>query len=550
MASDREKPAGKGSAERSAGRTVQRRFDALLEKSTNALAILDANGRVLHVNEAFEAMWFLRRQDLRGLALATILPTGAEALSTELAEAIRDRRSVLRREFILALGGADLFATGGPKMRAVQVNVHVIGGDASPVDFIIVDIADRTDQRLLEERARQSQRLEVIGRVAAAIAHDFKNALSAISGFSELALTELPPDSVVREDLKQIQFATARATALCRQMLVFSRSRGLATKVVNLNRIFTGFDRLLRRVLGDRIQVTLRLDPDLWPVVAETGQLERVVMNLGINARDAMPDGGRLVIETRNVDPQVDEAPEGSMAGPHVLLTVSDSGAGMSAETRARAFEPFFTTKTGDAGHARSEEAEGTGLGLSTVFEIVRQAGGTVALHSEVGHGTTVSVSLPRSDLAANEPVVRSTHAEPPAPTSLRSVEFRRAGRSETLLVVDDDEMVALAAQRILESHGYSVLAATSSTSALEVASLQSRVDLALVDLVMPGSDGPKIADALRRVHPAVRILFMSGYDSAGVSERQSLPPNAELLEKPFSSATLLAQVGLALAGT
>lgn len=529
-----------------ARRDLQRRLDALLDKSSHAIAILDADGRIEDVNAAFEELWLRRRTDIEGSSLADALPLGAHAIIAEVTAALKHRRSVAGREFAITLGNVDLLSPGILITRAIEVNVHVI--DAGSDDgFVLVDFVDQTEVRLREERARQSQRLEVIGRVAAAIAHDFKNALSAISGFNELAMTELPPDSVVREDLRQIQFATARATALCRQMLVFSRPKGLASKAVNLNRIFTGFDRLLRRVLGDRIQVTMRLDPDLWPVLAEIGQLERVVMNLGINARDAMPNGGRLVIETRNVDPHHDEPADNPLDGPHVVLSVSDSGAGMDAATRARAFEPYFTTKSSDANPSRGDAAEGTGLGLSTVFDIVRQAGGLVSLNSEVGHGTTVTISLPRA-AEDSDSLITPSGGEPVA-TDVRRPDMRRIRRSETLLVVDDDEQVALAAQRILETHGYSVLSATSSSVALELAPQSVRIDLALIDLVMPGSGGPKLAEELRLTHPNVHILFMSGYESTGSAERESLPPNAELIEKPFSGATLLAQVGLALAG-
>jgi two-component system cell cycle sensor histidine kinase/response regulator CckA len=544
----RPEPKKKSPASRS-NRDLQRRLDALLEKSPRAIAILDADGRIEDINPAFEALWFRRRADVEGHILREVLPPGADAITAELESAVRHRRALGGREFIVTLGSADIMVPGIPVMRAIEVIVSVVG-EGNPGDFFIVEFADCTEVRLREERARQSQRLEVIGRVAAAIAHDFKNALSAISGFNELAMAELPTDSVVREDLKQIQFATSRATALCRQMLVFSRPRGLASKVVNLNRIFTGFDRLLRRVLGDRIQVTMRLDPDLWPVMAEIGQLERVVMNLGINARDAMPNGGRLVIETRNVDPHHDEAHHGHLAGPHVLLTVSDSGAGMDAATRARAFEPFFTTKTESANAALDDEDEGTGLGLSTVFDIVRQAGGLVSINSEVGHGTTVTISLPRAQVEPDANIARPTNGDSAVGEGPRSTaETRRVRRSETLLVVDDDDAVALAAQRILEAHGYTVLSATSSSRALEIAP-HHHIDLALIDLVMPDGDGPRLAEALRQVHPQMHILFMSGYETTGSLERASVARETDLIEKPFSSATLLAQVGLALAGT
>jgi two-component system cell cycle sensor histidine kinase/response regulator CckA len=544
MASGSGSDSKKASTTSRARRDLQRRLDALLDTSAHAIAILDVDGRIEEINAAFENLWFRRRAEVEGMPIAAVLPPGASAVIAEVTAALKQRRSVAGREFIVTLGSADLLTPGIVVTRAIEVNLRLIEA-AGRDNFAIVDFVDHTELRLREERARQSQRLEVIGRVAAAIAHDFKNALSAISGFNELAMAELPADSIVREDLRQIQFATARATALCRQMLVFSRPKGLASKAVNLNRIFTGFDRLLRRVLGDRIQVTMRLDPDLWPVLAEIGQLERVVMNLGINARDAMPNGGRLVIETRNVDPHHEEPHESLLDGPHVVLSVSDSGAGMDAATRARAFEPFFTTKSTEPGASPDETTEGTGLGLSTVFDIVRQAGGLVTLNSEVGHGTTVTISLPR---AAEDSDTTITATGEVVTTEVRKPDMSRVRRSETLLVVDDDEQVALAAQRILESHGYSVLSATSSGTALELVPDGVRIDLALIDLVMPGAGGPKLAEALRRAHPGVHILFMSGYESTGSAERESLPPNAELIEKPFSSATLLAQVGLALA--
>lgn len=544
MVSRSEIPAGPGKGKASRSRhAVERRLETALESSSHALAILDGDGRFETTNTAFRALWSVRRRDLHGLPLSKVLPRSAGVLVREIERALLDGQPLVSGKFTITTVGSGP-TPDVPVSRVLDVNVHVIpGDDESTVDGVLVDIVDQTDQRLQEERLRQGQRLEVIGRVAAAIAHDFKNALSAIAGFNELAMSEVPADSVAREDLQQIQFATTRAMALCRQMLVFSRLRSLTPKVVNLNRVLTGFDRLLRRVLGERIQVILHLDPELWPVLAETGQLERVVMNLGINARDAMPNGGRLVFETRNVDLSEDPSYRGDSSGPHVLLTVTDSGAGMDAETRARAFEPFFTTKTGKALQAEDVETEGTGLGLATVFDIVRHAGGTVTLHSEVDRGTTVSIYLPRCDVASLTDVESA-----PMPIETR-LATRIGGRAETLLVVDDDDMVARAAKRVLESNGYSVLVASNSATALELATSTPRLDLALIDLVMPPEDGPRLAEALRRIRPDVRILFMSGYDPATAPERLALLPGMELLEKPFNAVTLLARVGGRLAG-
>jgi signal transduction histidine kinase len=362
--------------------------------------------------------------------------------------------------------------------------------------------------RLSREQLQQSQRMEVVGRLAGGVAHDFNNILTTISGYSELLLQQLPKDSPHREDLQEILAAAGRATRLTRQLLAFGRRQVLEVRVLDLNEVVRGVERMLTRTIGEDVRIELSLDPALRRIRADANQLEQVLMNLAVNARDAMPKGGVFRLTTR---------PDGD----NVELTASDTGVGMDAEVRVHLFEPFFTTK---------EKGKGTGLGLSTVYGIVRQSGGTISVESAPGVGATFRIRFPATD----EPVDVGT----PEPTPPPSVP-----RRDTVLIVEDEAPVRSLMKRILTEKGYEVLIASHPEEALSTVAGNVKIDIAIVDVVMPGINGPTLVERLRQQCPSLKALFVSGYvDQAALPAPQS-GRSFPFLAKPFSASALVAKV-------
>ena len=382
---------------------------------------------------------------------------------------------------------------------------------------------EQSEKRKLEEQLLHAQRLESVGRLAGGIAHDFNNLLTVISGNAEFALASLEPGSPARSDILQIDEAARRAAQLTGQLLAFSRKQVLAPRVLQLNDTVESMSAMLRRLIGEDVVLELRLAPDLPHVRADPGQLEQVIVNLAVNARDAMPSGGQLTIETAAADMHETDAPEHAAAtpGPHVVLTLTDTGTGMDAATKAAIFEPFFTTKP---------VGKGTGLGLATVYGIVRQSGGNVLVHSEPGHGTSFRIFLPPVD-APIEPM-RS-----PATAELR-------GGTETLLLAEDEPGVRALAIRILERGGYGVLAADGGRAALELASQhQGMIDLVVTDVVMPGMSGRELHESLEAQRPGLPVLYLSGHVELATAHHGGLETGTSLLQKPFSPEALLRKV-------
>jgi PAS domain S-box-containing protein len=383
----------------------------------------------------------------------------------------------------------------------------------SPVrddDGVIVAVAeiarDITEAKALELALRQSQKLESVGRLAGGIAHDFNNLLTGVIGFSEVTLARLEPEHAVRPFVEEVKRAGERATALTQRLLAFGRRQSLRPQLLDLNRVVGELEPLLERLIGEPVEVRLELDRERCSLQADRGQLEQIVMNLALNARDAMPGGGRLTIATGH-----GSVPE---RGDYVRLTISDTGTGMDAATQAQIFEPFFTTK---------EEGKGTGLGLSTVFGIVRQNDGLITVDSELGDGTTFTVMLPGSD---EEPELEPAEGDTPSTVS----------GSGTVLVVEDDDGVRALVQGVLERGGYHVRATGDPRAALELA--QEPFDLLLTDMRMPGMTGSELAGQL----PGRRVLFMSGYTGEDVADA------ANFLAKPFTPNELVERVGRLLA--
>ncbi len=427
--------------------------------------------------------------------------------------------------------------TAGEEWRGVMQNRRKDGGlwwnaaTVSPmrdaggnVTHFLAIQQDVTQQRLLEDQFRQAQKMEAVGRLAGGVAHDFNNLLTVISSYSEMLLDDLPAaDQARRDDLSLIKKAATDAAALTRQLLAFSRQQVLEAKVLDLNAIVSGAGKMLQRVIGEDITLALVLAPKLGAVKVDPGQIEQVIMNLAVNARDAMPHGGKLTIETTNVELDIGYTAEHStvIPGSYVMLVVSDTGVGMDDETKRRIFEPFFTTK---------EHGKGTGLGLATVYGIVKQSGGIIWVYSEPGKGASFKVYLPHVEESEGE---RSAEAPPPP-----------AKGTETVLLAEDAASVRAVTRQILERNGYSVLEAPSGKAALAIAAKRSgMIHLLLTDVVMPEMSGRELADQLTALRPELKILFISGYTDDSVVRHGVLESGVAYLQKPFTPDSLARKV-------
>jgi len=376
----------------------------------------------------------------------------------------------------------------------------------------------RTEQQLLN-----AQKMEAMGRLAGGVAHDFNNLLTAILGTADLLLEDLVPSDPQHVDIQEIRKAAMRAADLTRQLLAFSRRQMLEPEVLDLNALVADMDKMVRRLIGEDVEFTTALSPDLGRVRADPSQLEQVILNLVVNARDAMPEGGKLTIETVNAE--LDESARGRepvRPGPYVLLAVSDTGIGMTEETKARLFEPFFTTKG---------EGKGTGLGLATVYGIIKQSGSHIWVYSEPEHGATFKVYFPRVE-------------EPATPRERGPREPVRLRGTETILVVEDDESVRRTTCRILESLGYRVLAADGGAMALDLLKHHAGpLDLLVSDVVMPGLSGRKVVELVREVRPGLKALYLSGYTDEAIVRHRVLEAGIPFLQKPYSVETLARKI-------
>ncbi len=381
---------------------------------------------------------------------------------------------------------------------------------------------DITDRKQLEEQLRQAQKMEAVGRLAGGIAHDFNNLLMVIQGYSDLLVERLPDGDPLRRNAEQIQMASQRASSLTRQLLAFSRKQMLAPKILNVQSVVAEMEKILRRLIGEDVQLETSSAPDLGLIKADRSQIEQVILNLAVNARDAMPQGGRLTIETANVelDASYSHPPAVLSPGRYVMLAVTDNGCGMDAETQAHVFEPFFTTK---------EKGKGTGLGLATVYGVVKQSGGYVWVYSEPGRGTSFKIYLPRIEETAVPPV-RDGKSEMQIPER----------GSETILLVEDEKGVRELAREYLASSGYTVIEAEDGHTALELAAMHvGPIHLLLTDVVMPGISGRELAERVSQIRPGIKIIYMSGYTDQAVVHHGILRNDAVLLQKPFTLMTL-----------
>ena len=413
------------------------------------------------------------------------------------------------------------------------ITVRLSGRAATELDeadqALEIIAEDITERRALEDQFRQAQKMEAVGRLAGGVAHDFNNLLMVVSGYTEVLMEALDQNDPLLVKVQAIQQAADRATTLTRQLLAFSRKQLLELKVVDVNSIVADMERLLRPLIGENIDLTTKLTPNVGHTRADAGQLEQVIMNLVVNAKDAMPDGGRILIQTSEADPDTARREHSLIEpGTYILLSVSDTGAGMDRETQSRIFEPFFTTK---------EKGKGTGLGLSTVYGIVKQGGGYIFAQSEPGCGTTFRIYLPRVADPADSPRV-DKHAQ------------AAAGGSETVLLVEDEESVRELVRETLKTRGYTVIEASDGIAGMRVSEeYQGNIEILITDVVMPGMSGRELAKRVAAARPNIRVLYLSGYTEDAIIHEGALEPGTGFLQKPFTLQVLARKVREVLQG-
>jgi PAS domain S-box-containing protein len=494
-----------------------RRLITAVEQIAEGVLITDTLGTILYANPAFEQITGYSQaevagQDSRILANGVLGTHYEEAWATISAGKAWHGRLANRRR-------------NGTLYRA-DVTVSPVRDEGGKIVNYVALQRDVTHELELEEQYQRAQRMEVVGRLTAGIAHDFNNLLTAINGFAELARMQAEPDGEVRELLDKVLDAGRRAAGLVRQLLAFSRKQIIEPQTLDLNDVVGDMGKMLQHIIGEDIRLGTRLAPDLWPVVADPAQIEQVIVNLAVNARDAMPHGGELTIETDSVtlDDGYVASHLGVKPGDYVLVAVSDTGVGMSREVQAHIFEPFFTTK---------ESGKGTGLGLATAYGIIKQGGGDIQVYSEEGVGTTFKIYLPRSRKAMGS----LAHSKP------EMVEEPPSG-SETILLIEDNDRVRELARLALQQRGYAVLEAENGTQALQLAAHHSgSIHMLLADVVLPGLSGMALVEQLVQVKPGLKTLFMSGYADETIAYHGLLEPGATLLQKPFSPMTLARKV-------
>ena len=497
------------------------RYRSLFERNMAGVFRSTVAGRLIDFNSAFAQMFGYTREELLNTPSSELYRGGAEERSRRIEERRKGAHSARFEMEYIRKDGSPLWA---------MQNVTIVK-DENGAEVMEGTLLDVTDRHLLELQLRQAQKMEAVGRLAGGVAHDFNNLLTIINGYSELQLQASDPGTPVSDYAEQIRAAGTRAASLTRQLLAFSRQQVLQPQVVNLNTVLINLEKMLLRLIGEHIQVNTIMAPILGSVKVDPGQIEQVVMNLVLNARDAMPTGGKLTLETANLELTEGYVRDhrGVTPGQYVQLTVSDTGAGMDTETLARIFEPFFTTK---------EQGKGTGLGLATVYGIVKQSGGHIWAYSEVARGTTFKIYLPRVD---NLPA-KSDHE--------RSYREEQHG-TETILVVEDDRALRDLTESILAARGYRVLAAeTPEEVDLACQRLGNAIDLLLTDVVMPVMSGREIAARVVGRCPTVKVLYMSGYTSDAIVHHGVLEQGIAFLQKPFTPSSLVTKVREVLDGT
>jgi PAS domain S-box-containing protein len=494
-------------------RTTEERMRFALTNAGVGIWDMDYTTGVARMSEILEGLHGLEPGTFGGTRedfIQRVHPDDRPALLETLEKAIRSGEdfSTLHRT---------VWPDGTVRWLSNAGRIHV-GENGEPVRGVGISL-DVTERRTLEEQYHQAQKMEAVGRLAGGVAHDFNNLLTAILGYCQLLLADLDPHDPRRADINEIHSAGESAARLTRQLLTFSRKQIIEPRLLDLNKVVTNMRGLLARLIGEDVKIVVNVRPDMAPVTADPGQMEQIVLNLAVNARDAMPNGGTLTIETANVDfGQHHTSRHCSVKpGSYVGLTVSDTGTGMTPEVQARLFEPFFTTK---------EVGKGTGLGLATVHGIVMRCGGSVDVYSEVGQGSSFKVYLPRGTTSP------ATNEAPRSVAGLRAAD-------ETVLVVEDADGLGDLAKRMLERQGYRVLLAPNAAEALRQFDQTPSIDVILTDVIMPGGSGPELTRQLISQQPGLKVIYMSGYTEDAITHHGVLDPGIAFIHKPFTAETL-----------
>ncbi|HEX9849256.1 hybrid sensor histidine kinase/response regulator [Candidatus Deferrimicrobium sp.] len=496
------------------------RFRVLVEHAPDAIVVYDATqNRFVDANANADRLFGCSREELLASGpprfYASAQPDGfppAESMEKMIERALAGETLLFERAVHNA-EGKDLLC----EVRLARLPFT----DRNLMRGSFIDI---TERKKLEERLRQSQKMESVGRLAGGIAHDFNNLLTVITGYSELMLSQLEERSPLVKEVEEIKRAGERASSLTQQLLAFSRRQVLQPRVIDLNEVVSRVEKMLRRLIGEDVELRTVPGAGLWSVKADPGQIEQVLVNLVVNARDAMPGGGVLTIETGNVflDEEYSLGHLPAQSGHYVMLAVSDTGVGMDERTKSQVFEPFFTTK---------ESGKGTGLGLSTVYGIVKQSGGYIWVYSEPGKGSTFKVYIPRTEEREDGP----RKAVPP-------VEDLRG--EKTVLIVEDEESILKLSCAVLGGYGYAVLAARGGEDGLRIAGKhEGEISLLLTDVVMPGMGGRELYERILQQRPKIKVLYMSGYTDKAIVRRGVLDPGTSFLQKPFSPISLARKV-------
>ncbi|MFH1931464.1 MAG: PAS domain S-box protein [Pseudomonadota bacterium] len=499
-----------------------RRLSTAVEQSIDGIEIADMEEKLTYVNDAFARMHGYSHEEMIGMKIEDL---HNEAQMDELKSTLQQIKTTGSW-----LGEITHIRKGGTPFPTYMSTTLLLDAEGRPIGILAV-VKDISEQKKLETQFRQAQKMEAIGTLAGGVAHDFNNLLTSILGNAELALMDLGKDNPLCESLKEIIKAGNSAASLTRQLLAFSRKQILRPVVLNLNTVTADIDKMLRRMIGEDIELKTLLEPDLGNVTSDPGQIEQVLINLAVNARDAMPRGGKLTVETTNVDLEEDYFVNhgvGAVPGPYVMLAVSDTGCGMDKETKSRIFEPFFTTK---------EKGKGTGLGLSTVYGIVKQSNGYVWVYSEPGRGTTFKIYLSRME---GEAVLLKKEKG----------SLEKLKGSEAVLIVEDDAALRNLAQKTLHLYGYSVLEAENGEEALRVSKEhEGPIHLMITDVVMPKMGGKEVAERLQPLYPQMKVVYMSGYTDNAIAHHGVLEPGLNYLEKPFTPEGLARKVREVLDG-
>ena len=491
-------------------------FRLITENAADMIAVVDGEGHRLYNSPAYERILGYTQEELQHTTAFDQIHPDDQALVKEAAE--KARLAGVGQQIEYRMGHKD------GSWRILESTASVVRNPDGQVEKLVIVNRDITDRKRLEEQSRQGQKMEAIGRLSGGIAHDFNNLLGVIIGYTEILQENTDAHDPDRDCVDEILRAAQRAASLTRQLLTFSRQQVLEPNILNLNSVITDVEKMLHRVIGEDIELVTVLDPDLGKVKADPGQIEQVILNLAVNARDAMPRGGMLTINTHNIT--MDDAQSQSYSypfrpGQYVLLTISDSGVGMDSATQARIFEPFFTTK---------EQGKGTGLGLATVYGVVKQSDGYIQVQSELGLGTIFKIYLPMAEgVAASEP----------AHTSV----IPSLNGNETILLVEDEVALRILTRNMLERLGYTVLEAQDGPDARQIsAQYKEEIQLLLTDVVMPGMNGRSLADCLAGDRPDMKVIYMSGHTGQKVGQ-DVLPVGCNFLAKPFSRRSLATKI-------